>query len=72
MDQSVAEIVIGEAESLLARVPVDLNAFTSCNCHKRIGEAHEVLDVDSESEDHRKELWKMKQGVVKNRQLMRI
>jgi preprotein translocase subunit SecA len=41
-------------------------------CNKLIDEARDLLGTDSQNEDAYKKLWKVKQGMPKNRQLMRL
>ncbi|MDR2812939.1 MAG: preprotein translocase subunit SecA [Puniceicoccales bacterium] len=41
-------------------------------CNKLIDEARDLLDTDPQSENAYKKLWKVKQGMPKNRQFMRL
>ncbi|MDR1907037.1 MAG: preprotein translocase subunit SecA [Puniceicoccales bacterium] len=41
-------------------------------CNKLIDEARDLLGADAQSEDAYKKLWKVKQGMPKNRQFMRL
>ncbi|MDR0418414.1 MAG: preprotein translocase subunit SecA [Puniceicoccales bacterium] len=47
-------------------------AMQQTMCNKLIDEARNLLDADPQSEEAYKKLWKVKQGMPKNRQFMRL
>ncbi|MDR1590994.1 MAG: preprotein translocase subunit SecA, partial [Puniceicoccales bacterium] len=57
-----------EIKALVEKVVVLQQAM----CNKLIDEARDLLGTDSQNEDAYKKLWKVKQGMPKNRQFMRL
>jgi preprotein translocase subunit SecA len=47
-------------------------ALQQAMCNKLIDEARELLATDAQNQDAYKKLWKVRQGMPKNRQLMRL
>ncbi|MDR1366958.1 MAG: preprotein translocase subunit SecA [Puniceicoccales bacterium] len=47
-------------------------AMQQTMCNKLIDEARDLLDADPQNEEAYKKLWKVKQGMPKNRQFMRL